>query len=303
MMEEFLIFLTDAFLEDQGDHLIIKRCEGIDESVSREKVNDTWTCAVLLRSLMDYAEAACILQRKPQIENLDEIIRKLRAGLEKNVDAGGVMQSFQGGGLPHWGSLIFDLFPEHPALKPTLAKMMENYDPEMDLYNLHGVTRYAEKGFPWCDYWAARISSRVGDPLAHHLLTHAGKIANYFGGLPERVFYHGEPYNHWFLTGHAAMVWAVNGMLANMTSNTLRILGSVHQAWPDVAFEGILAGDGLVVTAEFKERRLVKLEIVNLCSEAREIECVVGADALRWRISLKPDRNICNIPSETKVLA
>jgi len=141
---------------------------------------------------MDYRDAARELQRKPVISGLDEVIRKLTAGLEKNMDAKGVMQSFQGGRLPHWGSLIFDLFPGHPALKPTLAKMMENYDPGMKLYNFHGVTRYAEKCFPWGNYWAARNFSRVGDPAAHQLLANALESVNYFGAIPERVFYTGS---------------------------------------------------------------------------------------------------------------
>ena len=66
-----------------------------------------------------------------------------------NVDKCGVLQSFQGGRVPHFGSFIFDMFPEHPALIPTIEKMMENYDPEIDAYNFHGVSRYAEKAFPW----------------------------------------------------------------------------------------------------------------------------------------------------------
>ncbi len=216
LMEELLVFLTDAFLEDRGDHTIVRRCQGVDESVTREKVNDTWTCAVTLRALMDYRQAAQILKRRPLIENLDEIIRKLTAGLEKNVDAHGVMQSFRGGRLPNFGSLIFDLFPDHPALKPTLRRMMKNYDSGMKLYNFHGVTRYAEKAFPWANYWAARCFARVGDPTAHKLLRNAVESVNCFGGVPERVFYHGELVNHWFLTGHAALVWAANGLFGKM---------------------------------------------------------------------------------------
>ncbi|HCE43251.1 MAG TPA: hypothetical protein DET40_06865 [Lentisphaeria bacterium] len=287
VMEEFLLFVTDRFIEDCGDFAIISRCEGVDESVTNEKTNDTWTCAVTLKALEDYADAVRTLNRRPAIAKLEEIITKLRTGLDRNMDEKGIMQSFQGGRLPHWGSLIFDLFPEHPALKATLAKMMENYDPEMDLYNFHGVTRYAEKSFPWGNYWAARIFSRVGDPLAHHLLANAGKSVNYFGGLPERVFYHGELFNNWFISAHAGMVWAVNGMLANATGNTLRILGGSHKAWRDVKFKDIYAGEGLRVSAEVRHGKLTKLKVVNLFPYQRNIECLFGQDASPRRLKFR----------------
>ncbi len=278
LMEELLVFVTDRFIRDCGDYAIISRCEGVDESVSNEKVNDTWTCAVTLRALEDYRAAAEILERRPAIRNLCALVGKLRAGLERNMDENSIMQSFQGGHLPHWGSLIYDLFPDHPSLKATLAKMMENYDKEMDLYNLHGVTRYAEKSFPWTEYWAARIFSRVADPLAHHLLSHAGKNVNYFGALPERVFYHGEPCNHWFISAHAAMIWAVNGMLANATGNTLRILAGSAHAWKNVEFKNIHAGEGLVVSAKVANGKLAGLEVVNLYSSSRRIKCYFGKE-------------------------
>ena len=293
ILEEYMLFVVGCGFEDRGDHFIFRRGEGIDESVSNPKVNDSWSSAISLRGLMDYREATQLLKRKPVIERLDEIIEKLRRGLELNVDGRGVLQSFQGGQLPHWGSMIFDLFPEHPALKPTLAKMMENYDPEMKLYNLHAVTRYAEKSFPWANYWAMRCFSRVGDPTAAALLRNTVESVNYFGGIPERVWYHGELFNNWMFTGHATMIWAVNGMLTNATGNTLRILGGAHQAWREVKFEGLHAGEGLVVSAEIRRGELVRLEVVNLSSQRRDVDCILGDNAGRWRLPLRPGKNRC----------
>jgi len=290
--EGFLLFLHDFILEDRGDHFIVGKCEGVDESVSNEKTNDTWTCAIFLKALMEYRDAAKALKRKPFLADLDTIIKKLQRGLDRNVDKRGVMQSFAGGRLPHWGSLIFDLFPEHPAHKPTLRKMMENYDPQMKLYNFHGVTRYAEKAFPWANWWAARCFSRIGDPTAHKLLQNALPSTNFFGGIPERIWYHGEFYNHYTITCSAAMVWAVNGMLANVTGNTLRILESVAAAWRDVRFDGIHAGDGLVVFVNVQRGKLERLRIINLTAERREIECVVG-NAPRRRFRIRPGSNHC----------
>jgi hypothetical protein len=300
IVEEFLLFLHDFILEDRGDHFIVGKCEGVDESVSNEKTNDTWTCAIFLKALMEYRDAASVIRRKPFLDNLDTIITKLQRGLDRNGDKRGVMQSFAGGKLPHWGSLIFDLFPEHRSHVPTLREMMKNYDPKMKLYNFHGVTRYAEKSFPWADYWAARCFSRIGDPTAHKLLKNALSNTNFFGGLPERVWYHGEYYNHYTITCSAAMVWAVNGMLANVTGSTLRVLGSVAPVWRDVKFERILAGDGLIVSAELRKGKLVKLLVENLTGRIRSVQIVVGQRLVLQRMALRPGRNNLTAPGRKK---
>lgn len=251
--------------------MVVKQCEGVDESTTREKTNDTWTCAITLKALIEYRDAAKILKKKKAIKNLDMIIKKLGAGLDINIDKNGVMQSFQAGKLPHWGSLIFDLFLEHPSLKPTIKKIMENYDKEMDLYNFHGITRYAEKMFPWANYWVARILSLQGNTTAMKILENAAKWINYFGGVPERVFYHGELYNNWFLSGHSAMVWAMNGILVNSIGDTLRVLNSVEK-WKDVCFRNIYAGNKLIVSTEMKNGRIKHLSVKNLSKERRQIK-------------------------------
>lgn len=287
--EALLLFIVEKFLEDTGTYIIVKRCEGIDESTLIEKINDTWTCAITLKALLEYRDAVLTLGIKPGIGKLDELIRKLEIGLNMNIDEKGVMQSFKGGKLPHWGSLIFDLFPCHPSLLPTIKKMMENYDREMDTYNFHGVTRYAEKMFPWADWHVVRILSRTGNPLAMKILENALRFTNYFGGIPERIFYHGEFFNHWFLTAHAAMVWAVNGICANVSGNTLRVFVCSREKWKDASFENIYAGNGLIVSAEIKKGKMRSLYIKNL-SDRRSFRCIVGNER-PFFISLERQEN------------
>jgi hypothetical protein len=117
---------------------------------------------------------------------------------------------------------------------------------------------------------------------------------NTFGGIPERVWYNGELVKNWLHTTHSAMVWAVNGMLTNATGKTLRILsGGAHQAWSDVKFEGIHAGEGLVVSAQIRRGELISLDIVNLWSQPREIECILGENVSHWKFLLPPGKTRC----------
>jgi len=50
-----------------------------------------------------------------------------------------------------------------------------------------------------------------------------------------------------------------------------------------VKFEGIHAGEGL--------------EVVNLSSQPREVECILGDNAGRWPLSLQPGHNRCVLDS------
>ncbi|MCM8814530.1 MAG: hypothetical protein NC931_00890 [Candidatus Omnitrophica bacterium] len=288
--QDLLFFIVSGFLQDRKNYIIVKRCEGVDESTVIEKINDTWTSAITLKALMEYRDAAKIPGIKSEIKNIERIIKKIEAGLNMNVDENGIMQSFKGGKLPHWGSLIFDLFPLHPCLKPTIKKMMENYDKDMDTYNFHGVTRYAEKMFPWANWHVARILSRIGDSHCMEIIDNAARYTNYFGGIPERIFYHGEFFNHWFLTAHAAMVWAINGICANLTGDDLRILVSSCHKWKDVSFENICAGGGLVVSADMKKGKIQNLVIDNLLKKNIKINCIAGTEK-PFQVSLNPGKN------------
>jgi len=287
--EQLLLFIADGFLFDMGSHIIVTKCEGVDESTVIEKINDTWTCAITLRALMEYKTAAEAIGEKPLIQNIDELIKKITAGLNMNVDGNNVMQSFMGGKLPHWGSLIFDLFPNHPSLRPTIKRMMENYDVNLDMYNFHGVTRYAEKMFPWANWWVIRILARSGDGLCMKILENASKYTNYHGAIPERFFYHSEPFNNWFLTAHSAMVWAINGICANITGDTLRVLVCCGKKWKDVSFKNIFAGDGFIVSAEMKKGKIKKLSIENLSGKTKTLKIFVPGEK-PFSVSLNPGK-------------
>ena len=82
IMEDFILFVVDLFVEDRGTHMIVKKCEGLGRIGDLREDERYITCATLLKSLMDYRHAIALLKRTPVIEPLDETIRKLTAGLK-----------------------------------------------------------------------------------------------------------------------------------------------------------------------------------------------------------------------------
>src|SRR5438477_1738520 len=63
------LFPYTTLFRSRGDHFIVGKCEGVDESISNEKTNDTWTCSIFLKALMEYRDAAKALKRKPFVPN------------------------------------------------------------------------------------------------------------------------------------------------------------------------------------------------------------------------------------------
>lgn len=261
-VRDLLVFLVDQLLPGQGEAAPLI---GIDESYSDPKPNDTWSIAVTLKALEDYETYCRSHDLSPQIPRLTDAMTHLRELLAGNTDADGILQSFTGGKIPHWGSLVFDLFPDSAAALPTLEKMSRNYCPDFHLFNFHGLNRYAERAFPWANNWVARSLGRMARPEALHYWLNNTRSTNLFGGVPERVFYHGENYIEWCMTGHASQVWALNAMLANFRDGTLTLLGGIDPAlWSSLSFENLHVGGGLAVSLVLEDGTLRVLRIHNL---------------------------------------
>lgn len=243
---------------------------GIDESSDDPKPYDTWTFAVLLHALECYFAICSRQNHKPAFPRT--LLARIQDILDANIDDQGVLQSFRGGRLPHWGSLIFDMFPDHPAAMPTISRMAENYDPEQDLFNFHGLNRYAEKTFPWSTFTVVRCLAKMGRPEALKFFLHNLNHVNYFGGFSERLYYHGEHYIEWFSTGHAALVLSMNAMLATEVNGRIRLLGGLDLSqWRTLSFKELHAGDGWVVSLELEDGLITNCLVTNLCPESRPL--------------------------------
>ncbi len=294
-IEDLLRFLIEEF-ERHGDATEHEFAfSGIDESTDDPKLYDTWTFAILLKALEDYFRLCHKHGIKPAFPA--SLMQRIEEILTANVDGDGVLQSFRGGRLPHWGSLIFDLFPNHPAALPTISRMSENYDAERDLFNFHGLNRYAEKTFPWATYLVVRCLAKIGRPEALAYFLHNLNHVNYFGGIPERIYYHGEPYINWFSTGHASLILAMNTLLATEIDGHLQLLGGLDlKRWHTLSFAGLHAGDGWVVTLELKNGHVRKCMVNNLLSEARPLKITIPVLGITHTQTAEPGANAITLP-------
>ena len=289
---EYLEFLLDEFSKHGAATNTDLAFVGIDESMSAPKLYDTWTCAVLVKALEAYRSACELHGVQPALPQADRMIKVLREVLDGNVDEQGVLQSFRGGRLPHWGSLVFDMYPNHPSAAATIGAMSRNYDPDRDLFNFHGLNRYAERAFPWANYTVARCLAKMGRPEALQYFLHATNHVNYFGGIPERIFYHGENYIEWFSTGHAALVLGMNTMLATTVEGRLHLLGGIDTSvWHTLCYEGLNAGEGWSVSLTLKEGEIERCSVENLRKGNRKVVVNIPPLGLRFLINAKPGVN------------
>jgi|GEM_PF-982811 len=294
-VEELLGFLVDEFRRHGAVECPGEAFVGIEESGTDPKPYDTWTCAVLLNALCDYRDLCRKSGRTPALHGMDEMIATLEEVIEGNIDKNGVLQSFRNGALPHWGSLIFDLFPNHKALIPTIAAMAENYDAERDLFNFHGSNHYAERAFPWANFWVARCLARAEKPEALRFFLHALGHINYFGGIPERIYYHGENYIEWFSSAHAGLVFGLNTMLAREKEGVLKLLGGIDLAiWDTLSFRRLHAGGGWVVSLAMESGVVKKCTVNNLDTQERRLVIDIPPLGIHHVQTMKPgDNTVC----------
>lgn len=274
--KSLLLFVIDRVLSGRHGQ---NAFTGVDESENDPKPNDSWTLAITLKALESYGRYCKRKGLLQKIDELDRHVAQLQELLEANTDADGILQSFSGGSLPHWGSLIFDLYPSARQALPTIAAMSLNYNEEKDLFNFHGVNRYAERSFPWANNWVARCLARMSRSEALHYWLNNTRSTNMFGGIPERVYYHGELYINWFMSGHASLVWAMNGMLTNYEDGILYALGGIDLGvWKDISFENLAAGGGFKVSLKVVNRKAVSLEVES--EQKQEVSIRILSDGL-----------------------
>lgn len=290
--EELIRFLRDEVMRNQGTGDVGANLVGIDESYETPKSNDTWTIAVISHAIREFEIVSKIHGYVHTIKDLDSVKSALDELLTENIDKDGVLQSFNSGRIPHWGSLVFDLMPGHPSALPTLAKMTALYNPEHDCYNFHGLSRYADLAFPWANFWMARCLARNQSPLAFDFFMNATRHCNYFGGLPERIYYHGEHYISWLNTAHAALVWALHGMMGHSDRGIVHLLTGINlERWPDLEVDSIYIGEGIAMRLCVRNKKITQLALENRKEIARTVNISHPQFSRENPVQLKPGWN------------
>lgn len=270
LVEQSLIFLTEKLVRIEDDRAFLAECVGIDESHSDLRGTDTWTACTYIKALEFYLDACKTLKSPPFKEGLDKTAKMLTETINRNIDDKDVLQSFTGGIKPHWGSLIFHLYPDHPALESTIQELSA-YEKELDSYASHGVAGYRGRIFTWTEYWIAAIYGMHEKREGWDRLKKCAKFTDRFGSIPERVFYDGELLKRPFMTSHASYIWAVNALLMNRKGKRLAILTNLPKNWKNLSFENLTTPDGLKVSATMDDGEITKLKIVNINAEQREV--------------------------------
>ncbi len=285
LVEQSLVFLTERLVKIENGKALLTECVGIDEAHHDLKGTDTWTASVYVKALTLYLEACRSLKRKPFKDTLDEVAAMLFDAVNSNVDDNGVLQSFDGGRRPHWGSLIFNLYPDNPALEKTID-VLSFYDEELDTYASHGVPGYRGRVFTWTEYWIAAIYGMTGNPEGWNRLKKCAKFTDRFGSIPERVFYDGELLKRPFMTSHACYIWAVNSLLMSRKGKRLSVLMNLPDNWTDLSFENLTTPDGLKASAAMKKGRITACKVVNINYEKRDVYLnLPGMDEIEIRLN------------------
>jgi hypothetical protein len=273
LVEQSLLFLTEKLVRIENGRACLVECAGVDESIHDLKGTDTWTAASYSKALDLYLEACVELDRKPFQDKLEQVSKMIKEAMDRNISQDGVLQSFAGGMKPHWGSLIFHLYPEHPAFEKTI-EALSVYDEGLDSYNSIGIAGFKARIFTWTEYRIAQNYALKEEPEGWQRLKKCAKFTDCFGSMPERVFYREELFKTPFMTSHASYVWALGNLLVNRMGDRLAILANLPENWSELSFENLTTHDGLRVSAKMEHGKVTELEIKNVNAKKRDI-CLV----------------------------
>jgi hypothetical protein len=158
--------------------------------------------------------------------------------------------------------------------------------------------------FPWVEGHFAWAMALNGDPRAFRFLEGMLRYTNFFGGLPEYHWLHGEPSRDWFVGASGAYLAALVDLCVQRRAGRLCLfpVGFRHLPWRSGAFRGFRTPGGILVDAEWSRSGKLRATLHNDLPNAQVFDLCVGTTRIarlrlgggeltRW--SGKADKSRC----------
>lgn len=280
ILQDSVRFIVEFALQKDRGRWHLRELAGVDES-GKMKRDELTAAAIARRGLRMVLEASRITGRKPDADllaaeqGLDAVLRGLWVK--------GVWRSYEGadgGGMATPSAFIHLPDPERfkPAINDALMRCRE-------AYGLGGgdTSRMRCATFPWVEGQFAWAMALNGDPRGFEYLEGMLAYTNFFGGMQEYHWLHGEPSRDWFVGAHGVYLAALADLCVQRHGDRLCVfpLGARHLPWRQGAFHRFRAPGGLLVDAEWDTPRKVQVTVSNDSPEAQQLELCRGRGAAR----------------------
>ena len=99
------------------------------------------------------------------------------------------------------------------------------------------------------------------------------RFTNYFGGLPEYLFIHGEPSRDWYIDGHACFAIALAETLVRRDGDKIMIFPCGTANLPKkLSFSNFLLPGAILVSVKYGKELSVKIENLSGVDQKITIE-------------------------------
>lgn len=263
IIRDCIIFIEENMLEEKGDTINIISVKAGTEAGFDVEV-DTYTQLLFSNCFLQCGEIF-------EDEKLIEKGNKLLKSLEGNFDDSGVILPFRN--ASYYGGMqceYFYLNPDFIGIKSVIetdiaGKTKWGYDSTQ--------TTEVYRHWPWNDTKYSRAYTIAGDSKRSmiHLLHSTYAIAS-SGAFPEKIRLDGKKIGYWYTSPHALLVEAVNVALAFAGNDNNIVIGSgIDKPWTSFKCRDIVVNNGLKVSYEMKNNKLIYLKLVNISGENKEI--------------------------------
>ncbi|MFA6567906.1 MAG: hypothetical protein WCS96_06810 [Victivallales bacterium] len=277
LMQDAVRFVIQyALQKDESGSWHLRELTTVDES-EKKKRDELLTTAITCKALDILREAAivtgCTLD--DDILAAHEPLKGILAGLA----ADGVYKPYEKGDSGTWAVILAYLhYPDAgrfpAALKQALPGCRESHG-----LGVGNVSRMRCATSPWVEGIFTWAMARSDDPHAYEYLRMMSRYVNYFGGMPEYVWEHGEPSRDWFVAAHGVYVTALAEACVRMRDNILTFfpLGIDALPWRSLSFSRFRMDGGLLVGCRYRKGHALKAEVFNDGKTRKEFEvCCQG---------------------------
>lgn len=289
LMEDCVRFIVQHALRREADgRPYLKELTCVDES-EKMKRNCLATAITTRHAIELLHRAGSVLGREPAADlaaaaiPLEQILADLSAT--------GVYRSYEDADGPGWAVLLAYLHaPDPGGFGKALPGIME------ELSEAHGLgagrsSRMRCATFPWIEGILAWTMARNGHPDALTHLEGMTRYRNFYGGLPEYVWQHGEPSRDWFVAAHGVFPAALAESLFRVDGDVLEVLplGTENLPWERLSCVDLRLPGAIRASLDVDRGESLALRVTADAPGGQVLGVKVGG-TIREHVTLKPNQ-------------
>jgi hypothetical protein len=284
MQDAVRFVIEDALRQEDDGRWYLKAVHGPDESPTPKR-NELLVTAAAMRCIGLLETVARLIGR-----NVDAQIVAAKPGFQAvlhSLHGCGFYQIYENAVNGGWATVLAYLHLPCPA----------EYKSAVD-FALAGATEQAGLGagstsrmrcatFPWIEGVFAWSMARNRDPRCWDYIEKMTRFTNFYGGLPEYLYVHGEPSREWFVAAHGVFIAALAEACVQSDDNTLELLppGIGTVPWATFSVKDIRVPGGFLIQMTFERGNRLAFRIQGTLARQEPVTVKLGEGYCR-RVAL-----------------